>query len=86
MTARKNPKPVSIREVTAKFGTDEQCFSYIEQMRWPDGIVRCPTCGDKNVSKVVRKADSKNRRLWFYTCLNPGLPTAVLAHVRHSVR
>ena len=70
MEARKNPKPVSITEVSAKFGTDEQCFAYVEQMRWPDGIVRCPTCGDNKVSKVVRKADSKNRRLWFYTCLN----------------
>jgi hypothetical protein len=70
MVARKTPKPVSISEVSAKFGTDEQCFAYIEQMRWPDRIVRCPTCGDKNVTKVTRKADSKNRRLWFYTCLN----------------
>src|ERR1019366_6764536 len=70
MVPRKNPNPVSISEVSAKFGTDEQCFKYIEQMRWPDGVVRCPTCGDKNVSEVTRQADSKNRRLWFYTCLN----------------
>ncbi len=70
MTARKHPKPVSIRDVTAKFGTDEECLKYIEQMRWPDGVVRCPTCGDKNVKQVRRQSDSKNRRLWFYTCLN----------------
>ena len=67
MTARKHPKPVSIRDVTAKFGTDEECLKYIEQMRWPDGVVRCPTCGDKNVKQVRRQSDSKNRRLWFYT-------------------
>ena len=52
MKARKNPKPVSIHEVTAKFATDEHCLEYVEQMNWPDGIIRCPTCGDKNVNKV----------------------------------
>ena len=70
MNKRIHPKPVNIREIAIKFGTDEQCLQYIEQMRWPDGIVRCPTCGDKNVTKVTRQSDSKNRRLWFYTCLN----------------
>src|SRR5437868_12165242 len=61
---------MNIREAHEKFGTDEQCLNYIEKMRWPDGIVRCPTCGDKNVKRVTREADSKNRRHWFYLCLN----------------
>jgi hypothetical protein len=74
---------MNIREVYEKFATDEQCFRYIEKMRWPDGIVHCPTCGDKNVKRYERpetnpKArrsetrDTKkvNRRLWFYICLN----------------
>src|SRR5208337_899098 len=70
MTARIHPKPVNIREINIKFATEEQCLEYVEQMRWPDGIVRCVTCGDKNVKQVRRQSDSKNRRLWFYTCLN----------------
>src|SRR5208283_2656888 len=70
MTARIHPKPVNIREIAIKFSTEEQCLAYVEQMKWPDGIVRCPTCGDKNVKKVERKAESKNRRPWFYACLN----------------
>ena len=45
---------MNIREAYEKFGTDEQCLQYIEKMRWPDGIVRCPTCGDKNVEKYDR--------------------------------
>src|SRR5712692_2789888 len=74
---------MNIREAHEKFSTDEQCLDYIEKMRWPDGVVRCPTCGDKNITKYerpterVRKTRSKtrdakkvNRRPWFYLCLN----------------
>jgi transposase-like protein len=67
---RKHPKPISIAEIFIKFSTEEQCLEYVEKMRWPDGIVRCPTCGDKNVKRVLRTAASKNKRPWFYLCLN----------------
>jgi transposase-like protein len=60
---------MNIREAHKRFGTDEECLAYIEQMRWPDGIVRCPACGAKEIKRVERKADSKNRRKWFYLCL-----------------
>jgi hypothetical protein len=73
---------MDIREAHEKFGTDEQCLQYIEKMRWPDGIVRCPTCGDKNVMKYerprrepkrrskTRSEEKTNRRQWFYICQN----------------
>ena len=74
---------MDIRQAYEKFATDEQCLQYIEKMRWPDGIVRCPTCGDKNVEKyerpatrtrkarsVTRKAQKENKRGWFYICRN----------------
>jgi transposase-like protein len=70
MNTRIHPKPISIGEIFIKFSTEEQCLEYVEKMRWPDGVVRCPTCGDKNVKRVARKAESKNRRPWFYLCLN----------------
>jgi transposase-like protein len=70
MNPRQHPKPVSIRDISIKFSTEEQCLQYIEDMRWPDGIVRCPTCGDKNVKRVRREKASKNKRPWFYLCLN----------------
>lgn len=60
---------MNIRDAYEKFATDEQCLTYIQTMRWPDGIVRCPACGGKEVKRVERKADSKNRRKWFYLCL-----------------
>jgi transposase-like protein len=74
---------MNIREAHEKFGTDEQCLTYIQQMRWPDGIVRCPTCGDKRVEKYDRPVpnpkkrrskdrapEKENKRHWFYICLN----------------
>src|SRR5450759_4559657 len=83
MSKRIHPKPLSIEAIFIKFSTDEQCLAYIEKMRWPDGIVRCLTCGDKNITKYerpveptrkprseTRKANKVNRRAWFYICLN----------------
>src|SRR5437870_4146095 len=64
-------KAMNIREAHAKFATDEQCLQYIQEMRWPDGVIRCPECGEKNIKRVERSAESKgkNKRGWFYLCL-----------------
>lgn len=70
MKERLNPKPISLAEIFIKFSTEEQCLEYVEKMRWPDGVVRCTTCGDKNVKRVLRQTLSKNKRPWFYLCLN----------------
>lgn len=72
---------MNIREVFQKFTTDDECLAYLEQMRWPDGVARCPVCGTDKPAKVERKATSKNRRKWFYlcsekTCRNQFSPTS----------
>lgn len=63
---------MDIREITAKFSTDEECLKYIQEMRWPDGIIRCPQCGWKDIKRVERTTvkKGKNKRGWFYLCLN----------------
>jgi hypothetical protein len=70
MPKRIHPKPISIADIFIKFSTEAQCLEYVEKMRWPDGVVRCSTCGDKNVKRVMRQSESKNKRPWFYLCLN----------------
>ena len=60
---------MDIREVQEKLGTDEQCLTYIQQMRWPDGVIRCPECGSKEIKRVERQSKGKNKRAWFYLCL-----------------
>jgi transposase-like protein len=74
---------MNLCEVHEKLGTNEQCLEYIEKMRWPDGVVRCPTCGDKNVEKYnrptvakrkrvseTRDPEKENKRQWIYICRN----------------
>lgn len=82
---------MDIREVSSKFATDAQCLAYIEQMRWPDGVIRCPQCGAKDPKRVERGAKKKgrNKRWWFYlcsekTCRNQFSPTSgTLFHDTH---
>lgn len=62
---------MNIRELHKRFGTDEECLQYIQQLRWPDGVIRCPVCGSDKVTRVERKAESKNKRGWFFLCQEP---------------
>ncbi|MGH9544690.1 MAG: IS1595 family transposase [Terriglobales bacterium] len=55
-------------DVTKAFQSDEQCLAYLEASRWPAGV-RCTVCGAKEVSKITRKAKSKNKRAQVYQCL-----------------
>ena len=32
------------------FANAENCRAFMVQLRWPDGVVRCPNCGSDNVS------------------------------------
>jgi transposase-like protein len=60
----------SVIKLSARFGSDEDCLKYIQEMRWPDGVVRCPQCGSTDVKRVERSVTKKgkNRRGWFFLC------------------
>ena len=62
---------MNLIDVTQQFPTDEECLKYIEQMRWPDGVVRCPVCGCDRISRITRKSTTKNVRKSLYQCLEP---------------
>jgi len=59
---------MNLIDVTRELSTDEECFSFFEMMRWPDGI-RCAVCGNDRISRITRKAPSKNKRAQLYQCL-----------------
>lgn len=40
--------------VIDKFGTDEECRKYLEELRWPDGV-KCPRCQSVKVSRIVKR-------------------------------
>lgn len=50
--------PKTLHDATVYFADPDNCLRYLASRRWPDGIVKCPTCGSENVSFVA------SRRLW----------------------
>jgi hypothetical protein len=54
--ATANPK--TLQEAIVYFSNPETAFAEMVALRWPDGIVKCPTCGSDKVSFL------KARRVW----------------------
>ena len=71
---------MDIREVFQRFQTDEECLQDLQDMRWPDGVIRCPQCGCKDIERYERPAhepkrrskdrnpEKENKRRWFFIC------------------
>ena len=53
-------EPKSLQEAVVYFSNPDNCIAHLVAQRWPDGIVKCPTCGNE---KVAYRA---HRRTW--TC------------------
>jgi transposase-like protein len=51
-------EPKTLQEAILYFSNPENCLNYLVARRWPDGVVKCPTCGSEKVSYVA------SRRLW----------------------
>ena len=71
---------MNLIDVTRFFKDDDDCLAYMESLRWPDGVIRCPTCGAKEISTITRKPglvtrgknagqERKNKRTRIYQCL-----------------
>ena len=52
------PLPKTLQQAIVYFNDPDNCLREIVRLRWPDGIVKCPTCGSDNVSFL------STRRLW----------------------
>ena len=50
--------PKTLREAILFFANYENCHRAVMDIRWPDGVVRCPTCGSDHVSYLA------NQRRW----------------------
>ena len=37
-----------------RFPTEDACKKYLKDMRWPDGVVKCPRCGNDKVYTLKR--------------------------------
>ncbi len=43
--------PVNLVKLIERFGTEDRCREYLEELRWPDGVI-CPRCNCKSVSII----------------------------------
>jgi transposase-like protein len=40
---------MTLRQLMATFPTNEDCKRYLQERRWPDGVIKCPRCGNNHV-------------------------------------
>ena len=53
-----NDTPKTLVEAVKFFSDYENCRKFMVGLRWPDGIVRCPTCNSEHVAYL------ENARVW----------------------
>ena len=41
--------PRTLQEAIIHFAEFENCKAFMTELRWPDGVVRCPHCGSDHV-------------------------------------
>ena len=51
-------EPQSLIEAIRHFSDAGVCLDFMVSLRWPDGVVRCPTCGSEKVTFMA------SRRVW----------------------
>ncbi|HWX15369.1 MAG TPA: IS1595 family transposase [Chthoniobacterales bacterium] len=50
--------PQTLHDAIKYFSNEENAFNFIKAIRWPDGVVKCPTCGSAKLSFL------STRKLW----------------------
>jgi len=40
---------MTLRQLMATFPTNGDCKRYLQERRWPDGVLKCPRCGNEHV-------------------------------------
>jgi transposase-like protein len=51
-------QPTTLQEAIIHFADYAHCHEAVKAIRWPDGVVRCPTCNSENVTYL------ENARVW----------------------
>src|ERR1700747_17106 len=50
--------PQTLHDAIKYFADENRAFEFLKHMRWPDGIVKCPTCGSPELSFL------STRKVW----------------------
>jgi ribosomal protein L37AE/L43A len=58
MEAQFMTSPKTLAEAIRHYAASSRCLGKMVEARWPDGVVRCPTCNRDDVRFIA------TRRLW----------------------
>jgi transposase-like protein len=45
---------VDLVKLFEKFGSEDKCHAFLEELRWPDGV-ECPRCSSKKISRITAR-------------------------------
>ena len=45
---------ITLPEVIEKYGSEDRCHAFLEELRWPDGV-KCPRCDSDKISRIVKR-------------------------------
>jgi transposase-like protein len=45
---------VDLPKLIERFGNEDKCHAYLEELRWPDGV-KCPRCGSDKISRIAAR-------------------------------
>jgi transposase-like protein len=63
------PEDLTLDQIQSRFSTDETARQYLEQIRWPDGVV-CPHCKNANQKRIweIKANEASKIRAGLYQC------------------
>jgi transposase-like protein len=63
------PDDLTLDEIQSRFGTDEAARAYLEEIRWPDGVV-CPHCKNSKQNRIweIKSNEAAKIRAGLYQC------------------
>src|ERR1051325_5321894 len=56
------PVDLTLDEIQSRFGTDDKARAYLEEIRWPDGVV-CPHCKNRNQKRIWAIAENREKKI-----------------------
>src|SRR6266700_6042216 len=42
---------MNLPKLIERFGSEDKCHAYLEELRWPEGV-KCPRCGSDKISRI----------------------------------
>jgi transposase-like protein len=45
---------VNLTSLIERFGSEDRCHAYLEELRWPNGV-RCPRCDSDKISRIQKR-------------------------------